>query len=840
MELHKTWPTIKNYLSLGINIIPVRDKPTIFQGKTYDVKTPYSGWKKYQTEKITEQDLYFQLGKYNTGWAAFICGKISNNLFNIDIDTKHYKGFEAIYFASIRELFPDLWSKLRIHKTPSGGYHIIYFMESPPPGPKKLAERLPTPEEIIAYRQKNPNAKSDLKSVCFLETRGEGSLSGFTGDGYSIHIDNPIPTLSDLEHEALINLGQSYNQIVKIDTPYKPSKFVNDFFDENPFDHFNNSPEGEKVLENNGWTRCGHNSNFIWLSRPDSKSKGVHASFNLNKRCYYIFTSSTQFEPDKGYNPSTALSILQFRGDKKETFKYLQDSGFGKVNKHREQKIVKAKAKSKIQTDLPANFSEQAKEDFQNIKIHLKATYPFGTFWTYDEENKLVISRESLYGISDKLGFVLYRGELKILDGKILRKADERLFQDKLKSYIKEEDQIEYEDICNTYESFMQKNGKFTISRLRIIQDNELIRDNEDTCYKFFKNGYVEIKANAATPYYYDELQLYVQEEKIQNRDFNLYEGGKYIEYLSLATDFKNNMDHIQKCIGYLSHEYKDETTGYIIVLAEQCQNPKDGGGSGKNVFCNLLSHTTTYHSKNGAQAKFDEKFFQSWSGQRIMGISDVPKNFPYEFLKEPSTGTFILKKLFKDEVEIPVEDGPKFIIQTNFSYEITDGGLNRRIIPIEFTDFFTKCGGLDSYFGVHFPKGWTNEDWHGYDTFIIKSVQAWLRSGRKLSKVELTSTGWEKQFEQTYGKNMTTIIKENIEIWKLQGRVPVKEIRETVIKYLNEDNVPKMFWPSVDKQNGSIKAYCDKHGISFQANKNIKINTIDTKCHIFDEANSV
>ena len=33
------------------------------------------------------------------------------------------------------------------------------------------------------------------------------------------------------------------------------------------------------------------------------------------------------------------------------------------------------------------------------------------------------------------------------------------------------------------------------------------------------------------------------------------------------------------------------------------------------------------------------------------MGISDVPKNFDYSFLKEASTGTFILKKLFKDEV---------------------------------------------------------------------------------------------------------------------------------------------------------------------------------------------
>ncbi|MDO6575286.1 hypothetical protein, partial [Staphylococcus pasteuri_A] len=64
--------------------------------------------------------------------------------------------------------------------------------------------------------------------------------------------------------------------------------------------------------------------------------------------------------------------------------------------------------------------------------------------------------------------------------------------------------------------------------------------------------------------------------------------------------------------------------------------------------------------------------------------------------MKEPSTGSFIWKKLFKDEIEVSVKDAPKFIVQTNFSYEVTDGGLRRRIIPIEFTNFFTQVGGLD------------------------------------------------------------------------------------------------------------------------------------------------
>jgi hypothetical protein len=811
----KTWQLIKHYLELGINIIPVRDKSTTFEGKTFDVKTPFKGWKKYQSEKIVEQDLFYQLQQNKTEWAAFICGKISNNLFNIDIDTKYYKGFDAIYFAAIREMFPDLWAKLRIHKTPSGGYHILYFMESSPPASVKLASRLPTIDESQAYKISNPNATSSLKSVCFLETRGEGSLSGFTGEGYSVHIDNPLPTLSDNEHEALITLGKSYNQIIKIDKPYTVSKFVGDYYDENPYEHFNNSPEGELVLENNGWKKCGQNQNFIWYSRPESKSKAVHASFNLQKRCFYIFTSSTAFEPEKGYNPSTALSILQFNSDKKATFKHLQEIGFGKVNKQRELQVVKKQVqKSK---PIPENFSPEAKMHYQVMAAAIEVAYPFGTFWKYNDESKLEISREALLNIASELGFRLYRSDLRLLKDNVIYQATERQFQDIIKAYVKEDEPDEQENILNAYESFMQKNGKYTMSRLPIIKETEILKDNADTCYKFFKNGYIKITATTDEVLYYP-TPLAVFAEKIQTRDYAFYEGGKYIEYLSLATNWEQKL-HIQKIIGYLVHEFKDETTGYMIVLTEQCVNPKDGGGTGKNVFCNLLSHTTTYHSKNAAQAKFDEKFFQSWSGQRIMALSDVPKNFPYEFFKEPSTGTFIMKKLFKDEVEMPVEDGPKFVFQTQFSFDTNDGGLNRRIIPIEFTDFFTKAGGLDQHFGCHFPKGWNKEDWYGFDTFILQSVKQWLIANRKLTKIELTSTGWEKQFEHTYGKNMISIISEYLPQWIEAEKIKTKDLKQNISNYLIENNVPKIYWVSSEKQNEAIKTWCEYHKIPIKIN---------------------
>lgn len=460
----------------------------------------------------------------------------------------------------------------------------------------------------------------------------------------------------------------------------------------------------------------------------------------------------------------------------------------------------------------------------------------FGEFWVYDPKVKSYkISRLLTDNVIRDLGFRLYQGDIYQIIGITLIKRTVRELQDTLKFYI-EQDQEDYEKIYNTYSAFMQRNTKFIVDSLQIIQRDEILNDTPTSCYKFFTNGYLQITPIEIFFKEYKEFpkNKFVFSHKISPREYRIAPEGKYSEFLKLATNWSAYSENIMSVIGYLCHEYKDETTGYIIVLTEQCPDPKDGGGSGKNLFCNLLSHSTSYHSKNGAQIKFDEKFFQSWNGQRIMGISDVPKNFPFEFLKEPSTGTFILKKLFKDEVEIPVQDGPKFVIQTNYSYEISDGGLRRRIIPVEFTDFFTKAGGIDQHFGCHFPTGWTPEDWANYDTVIAGSIQQWLSSGRKLHSVELTETGKEKQFEYSYGKNLAEFIRDNFQSWIEYEEVEANVIRGALKSFLDDNDVPKLYRPNSQKVASAIKEYSASQGYVCKPNVAVREALLTKKCYFF------
>ena len=801
------------YLDNGISIIPVRDKPQTYNGKEYPIKSAYP-WKKWQSEIISKAELlYLMTEKYDTIGYGIVCGAVSGNLEVIDIDVKNWAGIDAMLFTDIKTFYPEIFEKLRITQTPSKGYHIFY----------RISDHEPDGNLKLAWKEGAKEAA--------LETRGSGGyVVAASQMGYKVVKDNPIPVITWEERCSLIAICRGYNQQIKV-AAITPTTTSNDYYDQNPFDHFNGSPAAENVLTDNGWKLKKSNNNFIWFTRPDAKTNGIDASFNRSKRCYYIFTSSTNFEPSKGYNPITALSLLQQGGDKKKTYQWLCDNGYG-IIKEKKQKILAQNAARKGY-NLPKNVSEETKQLAISLQSELQELHPHGTYWDYDEDGKMTINREKLLLVSNYLGFRYYKGNVVRIIGYLIHKIEEREYQDVIKDYIREPDNEECLKILNAIEAFLEAHGKYTMKRLPILTEDLILKDTEKTCFKFFLNGYLSITATTITFLEYDALEMLIWAEKLHSRNYNKGEGGKYVEFLKLAIG-EEHIEHTQRILGFLCHEYKDETTGYIIVLTEQCRNPKDGGGSGKNVFCSLLKHTTTYTSKPGVQTKFDEKFFQSWNGQRIFCISDVPKNFDFSFLKEPSTGSFIWKKLFKDEVEVSNEEAPKFIVQTNFSYEVSDGGLKRRIMPIEFTNFFTNAGGLDVHFGCHFPKGWTKEDWAGFDNFIALSVQKWLQVGKKLTAPTLTEGGWLKQFEQTYGSVIFNFIEQNFENWCERVEISNDTFKSYLEAYYAENNIPKQYQPSTQRINAAIRDYADKKKVDYKHDIIKTINRVSVKMRIF------
>ena len=810
-EIQKSWKINSDYLKQGISIIAVRDK----SDSKHVAKSPYWGWKKYQEEIITEAELFQQMEKCDTTATAFVMGRVSGNFEGIDIDEKNWIGISVMFFEQIEKLMPSVWGKLRIHKSPSGGRHILYrISDHEPEGNKKLAW------------------KEGMKEAA-IETRGEGGiLLNDSCLNYSAEFDRPIPTITWIERCSLFAIAMGFNQKVKVEA-IKPKKEQSDFYDENPFEDYNGK-DGGAILSEYGWKVLSDNSKYIYYTRP-GKTEGISASFNKETNIYFVFTSSSEFEPSVGYFPSMVLSKLQFNNDNKAVYQYLVEKGYGNINRNKELKFAEQYAKKK--QPLPNNFSEDAKAKYEEVTHKIEEAYPFGVFIKpnpEDEKLKMEVSREDLYRISGELGFRFYEETDTIvrIEEHVVRKCSEREYFDEMKEYIKADDPDEQIMLFNIWEKFIQKNGSFSMTRLPLFDVELLTKDDRQNCFRFYRNGFLHITSSIIEFKDYAEFDMLVFKEKIHDRDWvETDKTGIYGEYLENAVGYNK---YTLSIIGFLVHDFKNSSTGFIPVLTEQCENPEDGGGSGKNVFCSLLAYATTFVNKNCAGVKYDEKFFQVWTGQRIMALSDLPEHFDFGFIKDAATGSLLHKRLFKDEVEVPVERTPKIVCQTNYSVENVDGGIKRRIRMLEFTDFYTIAGGIDEHHGKHFPEDWTTDDWNGFDNVIANSVQTYLQNNCKINKPEITEGGWIKRFKQTYGPTIADIMHIYFKGWVEKGKVTKDDFNKDLNEYYSDNGTQKKYEVSSLKMNKALEEYCKHHDVKFNKEHQWSENNIKMKGKLF------
>lgn len=832
-QLHPVWQQVEQLLEAGVNLVPVRDRDETINGRVYNKKTPYAEWKQYQAVLIDRQELFNQMERHNTTAVAIVCGTVSGNLEGIDIDTKYQPGTDVRFFTDLQTLYPDIFVKLRVHKTPSGGCHIPYRIAGQVVPPStQLARRPATADELLADPKK--------KFRCFIETRGQGALMGCPPSmGYTVRRDVPIPTLTWEERCTLIELAKSYNTYIKLEKPYTPNRAEVNYYDENPFEHYNRTVDPVELMANCGWAFVANRGQYIWFTKPGGKKGDVHASFNTADRYFYVFSVNADLEGDRAYNPATVLAHYNFNNDKQRTYQWLVQAGYGRIKPQVEQRIARTKALTGA--PLPENISEAGRAAHAQAVTQLTTAHPHGVFWQPDAQGEMHISRLRWRAVAEALGFRFYNGEPVQITNNFIHRCDERHVFDTLRTYINEADADLYEQIYNSHQSFLQKNGKFEISQLEKLPIDLILRDTRNTCYKFYTNGYVQVTAAGyhLLPYTTIGDQL-VWADKVQPRDFTPGNtNGVYTDFLEKAVELSRHRQHIMRCIGYLAHDWKDETTGYIIVLTEQCPDPRQGGGTGKNLLCNLFNLTTTYTSIPGSQAQFNEKFLQSWNGQRIFGISDVEEKFPYAFLKDMATGSALVKKLFKNDQTFTVADLPKFVLQTNFSFDISDGGLKRRIIYIEFTNFFTENKGVKKHYGKHFWNDWDEHDFQSYDNFICESIVEWMAKDCELVNIGMSDTGWEKQFIYNFNEDLLEFMGEYADLFTRKEFLfnsEVKKMYDDFMAVRSNGN----YKVSPRKLNNAIEFYFQKNGYKIQRDilkrneftgkpeKGILIHTID------------
>lgn len=353
---------------------------------------------------------------------GLVCGVPSGNVECVDIDLKYSlddRLFEK-YKQQVHAANDKLLNKLVVQKTRSGGYHLIYRC-SEICGNIKLARRPTTEEEKkdtykrtydVEIKKSTEDAKAkelaqkasvnDKVRVLF-ETRGTGGqfvcnpTPGYEfvfGDLYSISEITPE------ERNILHEVARGFNSYVEeYSVPPKARSIKVDGV--SPFDDYNERGDVVALLESHGWRTVKQKGPKIMLLRPGQTTSQTSGNYDQDKNWFSVFTTSTEFEPEKAYLPYAVFAVLECNKNFSDAAKKLLDLGYG-VRKEKKEVESTRVIKSRVNAEdddfsflaTPADYDGYLQSVIDGTLIHGLSTgmVTLDEYFLFKEGNLVMVN----------------------------------------------------------------------------------------------------------------------------------------------------------------------------------------------------------------------------------------------------------------------------------------------------------------------------------------------------------------------------------------------------------------------------------------------------------------
>lgn len=611
---------------------------------------------------------------------------LRKNMEVIDVDSKNKEGLSEAFIFALRHGWQELYDKLVISRTPTGGLHILYTSELIG-GDTVLARKNASPHPVGLIERISESNKNYIKCCPSI--------------GYTFIQGNPIdmPYLDAEERTWLCGLAASFNELIipeatKVDSERSDS----------PWTVYNEKNDWQWILselKDRGWGEIMDLNDKVILKRPGASPQ--HSAYLWkDSNTLYVFSSSSEFTPEKSYTPFGVYCHLYHDNNIASACKALAKEGIGN------------------------NIFEEGKFWKRNKK-RIDIKYTEITEWLY------------------LIGYRFYKNQIVKITDNIISILDEK----KLKAAFINEIEYEMTDyFYNCVAGIFADNGG--IMAMMSELDDKFIKDTKSEIWLFFKNYAVKITDTDILPIIYKELNGYIWEGGIINRNFYNGEFDKCDAERFVNTLGGIKSDNLKKLLGYSISRFKDPVNPKAVILTEDIDPESEGesqGGSGKGLlfaFVRQFRKVTDFDGKSfNPSANF---IFQNVDADtNILFIDDLDKYFKFTSLFSIMTGALPVNKKQEKQMLLPFDSSPKIFITSN--YNVGNDDISSRRRKHEFS--VVKHYGIDiepiDDFGRQFFTEWDTDEWCRFDNFMSDCCRLYLKETDKKSIGNVTERGKER-----------------------------------------------------------------------------------------------
>jgi putative sterol carrier protein len=587
----------------------------------------------------------------------------------IDIDEKNSKGITKKILNTIEQGWPELYQKLVICTTPTGGAHIEYFAEKVG-GDPVLARVEASPHPLTVIERIDETNKQYIKTA--------------PSAGYFYIQGNPceLPKLDMEERGWLMAVMKSYDQ-----TPVYEVKKKDIVREDSPWKVFNTQKNWRYILDElteRNWKIVMELNDRVVVKRPDATSRHSGSIFK-DSNVLYLFSTGSELDAGKGYTPFGIYAHFYHDGNIHNASKQLASEGIG------------------------INITDE------------------GQFWK-KEHKRIKIKYTELAAWLESIGYYFYDNQLvQVIHNKV-RIAE---IPDLIKAFLNEVEPDILDDMIEKVPVIFKESGGLMQGLLTNLT-REFVRDTKNETWFFFTNCAVKVTNESCEPILYNEINGLVWEENIIKRRYEPteYKGCDAERFINILGG--NDVEQLNQIIGYNLSRYKDPLISKSTVIMEDVSAESEGesqGRSGKGVLVKFIKEFRKTSYINGKTMNFSDTFL--WQSVQmdtnLIFIDDVEKSFRFTKLFSQITEGIEINAKNKAKIIIPYETSPKIIITSNYAVGEMDESTYDRKFEFPVVKRFTSNYKPIDEFGRAFFIDWDVAEWCRFDNFMISCAQRYL-----------------------------------------------------------------------------------------------------------------